>query len=156
MNTTAEPSTATANPSWIVETAYEGDFGKGEIRKMKNGAREIEIHFTSGNTSKCDSIAVDLDAMGAKNLNEALFNAVHKYNQLHIFEKVILNGPQALVVIYRRKLAPEVGYASIVKKGTPSLRFALNRVDTGAMKATSIEKALRKTAWETGSVKLKT
>lgn len=133
-----------------------GKLGKGEIVRMPDGSRQVRIEFWNGAGVCAESQRVDLQEAKAKTLKEAVDKACHKLGFLPLFEKVEFNGPKALVNCYRRPTDPSSGWASIIKRGKPALKFALGRIDLYAMRALTIEDALRKVAFDTGAIRIQT
>lgn len=134
----------------------KGKHGHGEIQRMPNGSRQVRIEFWNGKTVTAESQRVDLKAAKAASLQEAVEKACHKLGFLPLFEKLVIKGTLALVNCYRRPTEPEIGWATIIKRGTPPMKFYLSRIDLFAMKSITAEEALRKVAFNTGAIKIQT
>jgi len=137
-------------------TEYEthGKLGTGKILKKENGSRTVSLHFHCGKHIEADSHLVDLQLTQCTGLKEAVNKACHALGFLPLFTLENIQGPKALVAHYKRPGKPGEGYATIVKKGIKPLRFALSRIDLTKMGATTPEEALRKTAFQTGTIRL--
>lgn len=129
-----------------------GKFGRGEITRLANGCRQVQITFWNGTEIEAESQRVDLQTAKARNLEEAVSKACHALGFLPLFEKIVINGTQALINCYRRPNRPETGWANIIKRGVKPNKFSLERIDLVAMKATTISEALHKVAFDTGII----
>lgn len=136
------------------EYQTHGRFAHGEILRMPDGSRHVRLKLHDGRCVTAESQKVDLKAANASTLKEALDKACHKLGFLPLFEKIEIRGPLALVNCYRRPADPSFGWANIIKRGVPPLKFALSRIDLEAMCANNVEDALRKVAFDTGTIKI--
>lgn len=138
-----------------MQTEYEtrGKLGLATINKHPNGLREVSIHFWASNKNVvAESQRVDLEAIGCKTLRDAVDKACHRLGYLPLFEKLVIKGTHALVNCYRRPENHASGYATVIKKGIPHMKFSLSRINLKVMKSDTVEEALRKVAFETGAV----
>jgi hypothetical protein len=142
------------NPENTDKEKYEtrGKFGQGTIERLPDGSRQVRIEFWNGRAIAAESQRVDLEEAKAESLQEAVEKACHAVGFLPLFEKIVISGPKALVNCYRRPSNPSQGWASVIKRGTTPIRFALSRIDLFAMKSQTIEEALRKVAFDSGKI----
>jgi hypothetical protein len=148
-------TTQTDNQTRQETQETRGKWGRGSIWREPNGKRVAAIEFHNGTTVRSESQRVDLKRAGCKTLWEAVQKACHATGWLPLFEKQEIKGTKALVNWYRRPSAPNQGWANVIKRGIPALKFEVERIDLQAMKAQTIGEALRKTAFQTGTIELK-
>jgi hypothetical protein len=157
MNTTQLHATPVDTTDYV-ETFEQGTYGTGAIKRMVNGERILEfLNLNTNGVIQTPSQEVDLNG---ETLEETLRQACQLGTPIPTFLVTDIKGPKAFVKVFESKSPSSSGksrsYATIIKLGVRPLKFSLNRIDLETMKSESIHDALKKVAFVTGSIKLKT
>lgn len=153
--------TKTAKPvtqNETVETHLIGPHGEGSIKRLPSGARILEINTGSKETpGRILQIPSQQIHLNGKSLEETLEAACMMGSPVPTFNYTEIKGPKALICLYELPgdEAGATSYASVIKTGVRPLKFSLSRIDLKFMGSSSPLEALRKTAFSTGSIRLK-
>jgi hypothetical protein len=137
-----------------IEHSVKGKKGKALLIRKANGQAIVSITLNSGQKITASGERVNLRAMKAQSLAQALDKVCHGVGRVSLYQVERYNGPKASTTLYSSQDdSGETGYGLFLKKGKKALSFALHRLDLESMKSETASDAAKKAAY-TGRIAL--
>lgn len=137
-----------------IEHSVSGKKAHAILIRKKSGQSIVAITLKSGKKITASGDRINLRAMKARSIAQALNRACHGTGRISLYDVERYEGSKASTVLYSSQDdSGETGYGLFLKRGKKALSFALHRLDLEAMKSDTASEAAQKAAY-TGRIAL--
>lgn len=131
----------------VIHTA-SGKLAKAIIVRNEDNSRTAHITFKSGKKLHVPTDHINLRAMVAETVAEAVDKVCHGTGRIALYTVTEVNGKAAVTRAYSSEHnGRETGYGLLIKRGQKVRAFALASIDLAKMKAKTAVAALRTAAF---------